>query len=100
MDSPALATDRPVDDDLPEVRTGEAGHPIRPSAARPLVFRLKKPSDVESVLADAERACLLLRQARDLLINAPRAQAKARLALKSAEGAVRHAHGRVIRSQR
>jgi hypothetical protein len=95
MDSPALATDN----DLPVVPEEGDRQAVRHPAARTLVFRLKKPSDVEQVLADAEKACRLLREARDLLINAPRAQAKVRLALKSAEGAVRHAHGRVTRSR-
>ena len=48
---------------------------------------------------NVERAILLLRQARDALVRAkaPRAADKVRRALKSAEGAHRHAHGRCTR---
>lgn len=40
----------------------------------------------------ARLAVALLRTVRNLLNEAPRAQAKVRLALTSTEGAVRHAH--------
>jgi hypothetical protein len=44
-------------------------------------------------------AVILLQQARDKLkeAKAPRALEKVRSALKSAEGALRHAHGRAFR---
>jgi hypothetical protein len=59
-----------------------------------LAFR---PAD-ESQVSAAELAVVRLREARDLLVHAgsPRAVARVRLALTSAEGAVRHAKCRSV----
>lgn len=57
-----------------------------------------KPAD-ETQVSAAEMAVIRLREARDLLIHAgsTRAVAKVRLALTSAEGAVRHVKCRSVR---
>ncbi len=54
-----------------------------------------------ATIVDVETACHHLRAARACLAqaNAPRASEKVRHALKSAEGALRHAHHRLARSQ-